>query len=89
MLDSSVHRRGGTQRRANVNFHQPRFEIAVDQDIEAVQLKAAGAFVLGLGVDVKHNRFCADAGLDDNILDLFEQLREAIGTLSASTPVCA
>ena len=47
MLDFSVHGGTGTQRRADVDFHEPGFQVAVDEDVEAVELEPAGAFVLG------------------------------------------
>lgn len=72
VLDLAVHRRGRAQGRAHVHLHQPRLQLLVHQDVEAVQLEPAGALLLRLGVDVEHDRLGRYAGLDDHILDLLE-----------------
>lgn len=86
MLYFAVHGGTGTQRGADVDLHEPGFEVAVDEDVETVEFEAAGPLFLCFGVDVKHGWFGTDAGLDDDFLDLVEELSEKRGTLSELMP---
>lgn len=36
MLDSAIHGRGRAQRWTYVNFHEPRLQICINEDIEAI-----------------------------------------------------
>jgi hypothetical protein len=89
VLDLAVHWRGRTQRGTDVDLHQPGFKFIVDEDIEAVELKAAVPFFLCLGVDVEHDRLGADACLDDNLFNLVEKLCDYSGTFSELMPLAS
>jgi hypothetical protein len=75
MLDLPVHGRRGAETGTNVDLHQPRFQLIVDQNVEPVELEPTGALVLRFGVDVQHHWLCTYAGFDDHFLYLVEQLR--------------
>lgn len=87
MFDLAVHGGGGAKGGADVDLHQPRFEVAVDEDVEAVELEPASPPFLGLGVDVEHDWLCTDARLDDNVFDVFKELNRPWVTLSVLMPM--
>lgn len=89
VLYFAVHGGAGAQGGADVDLHEPGLEVAVDQDVEAVEFEAAGPLFLCLGVDVKHGWLGTDAGLDDDLLDLVEELSGGGGTLSELMPTAS
>lgn len=87
MFNLAVHRRGRTQRRTNIDLHQPRLEFIINQNIKAIQLEPTGPFFLRFGVDIKHDRLHTNTSLDDHILDLIEQLHHQIFTFYEFIPI--
>lgn len=74
MLYFAIHWRGRTQRGTDVYLHKPRLKIAIDQDVESVELKATSSPFLRFRVDVQHYRLGTDACFDYNVFDIFEEL---------------
>ncbi len=52
MLNFPIHWRGRTQRRANIHFHQPRFQLWVNQNVKSIDLKSTIPLLLSFRVNI-------------------------------------
>ena len=87
MLNFSIHRRGRSQRRANIDLHKPRFEILIYQNIKSIQLKPTGPLLLSLRMNVKHDRFSTDASLYYDVFYVVKELYYNKSTLVTLIPI--
>ena len=60
---------GIVQDRAGARLYQPRFELGIDQNVEAVDLKRPAPRHPGVVAAGDHGRLGGDQGLDYDILD--------------------